>query len=76
VLEEDSSSAPLIGHQVENLDLPVGTMVALVQRNGKIFRPPDPTLKVQAGDRITVTGEASDMEDVRRLYRASMVAPR
>ncbi|HMB92839.1 MAG TPA: cation:proton antiporter [Rhodothermales bacterium] len=66
-LEKDSRTAPLIGQQVADLDLPSGSMVALMQRNGEITKPGH-SLKMQAGDRLTITGDAGEIGDLRERY--------
>jgi len=57
-LRSDDETAVFIGRDVEDLELPPGSFVALVQRHGKQFTPSGYT-QLMEGDRLIIIGEAT-----------------
>ena len=63
-LRSDDETAVFIGRDVEDLDLPDGCYVALVQRHGKQFTPSGYT-QLMEGDRLIIIGEAAAIRSLK-----------
>ncbi|MEO1166621.1 MAG: amino acid permease, partial [Chloroflexota bacterium] len=63
-LDSSGRTAPLVGKTMRDLDLPEGTLVALIRRGSEILIPRGQT-ELQVGDRITIIG---DKEDIQWLF--------
>ncbi|RMH18348.1 MAG: amino acid permease [Gemmatimonadetes bacterium] len=55
------------GRAVRDLDLPDGTLLALVRRGERVLVPRGDT-RLEAGDRLTLIGEPPDIELLRERY--------
>ena len=64
-LRDTPRMAPLVRHALRKIDLPEGTLVALIRRQGRTIIPRGDTV-LEAGDRLTILGEPSA---IRALYR-------
>ncbi len=60
----------LIGKSVSEIELPDGSLVAMMQRDGE-FRVPRGGTVFAEGDRLTIIGEPDAIEEVHRLYFGS-----
>ena len=60
-------TAELAGRALRDLDLPPGTLVALIRRRGETLVPRGGTV-LEAGDRLTVLGTPEDVRALRRRY--------
>jgi amino acid transporter/mannitol/fructose-specific phosphotransferase system IIA component (Ntr-type) len=67
-LLSSTSTEELIDRSVSDLNLPAGTLVALVRRNGQIHVPAGGT-KLQEGDRMTIIGSPAGIDRLYELYR-------
>ena len=63
-LEHGTPAAGWIGKAMHELDLPEGSLVALIRRNGQVIVPRGKTT-LQADDQITIIGQA---QDISQLY--------
>lgn len=64
-IKPDKRTAPLIGKMMRELDLPTGSLVAMIRRNNRVHIPRGSTT-LEEGDRITIIG---DPEDIQMLYK-------
>lgn len=64
-LRNTPSMAPLLGRALREIDLPEGTLVALIRRRGRTLIPRGSTT-LEAGDRLTILG---DPGSIRMLYQ-------
>ncbi len=62
-----TSSGELIGLALHQLDLPQGTLVALVRRGDDILVPGGATI-LEDGDRLTIIGDPSSIRDLKARY--------
>jgi len=67
-LLSSTSTEELIDRSVSDLNLPAGTLVALVRRNGQIHVPSGGTT-LQEGDRMTIIGSPAGIDRLYELYR-------
>jgi NhaP-type Na+/H+ and K+/H+ antiporter len=67
-LLSSTSTEELINRPVSDLNLPAGTLVALVRRNGQIHVPTGGTT-LQEGDRMTIIGSPAGIDRLYELYR-------
>jgi Trk K+ transport system NAD-binding subunit len=58
----------MIDRRISDLNLPAGTLVALVRRNGQIHVPAGATT-LQEGDRMTIIGSPAGIDRLYELYR-------
>lgn len=65
-----SSSAPLVGRRVLELELPRETLLVLVERDGHAFVPTGGTV-IQAGDRIVAVAGRSTSAPLRALFEGT-----
>jgi len=63
-LQPDSKNASLIGSQIQDIDLPYGSLIALIHRNGELLVPGGTTV-LEPYDRLTIIGYP---EGVKILY--------
>lgn len=63
-IEPETRTAPLMDKQMRDLNLPEGTLIALVRRDDEVLIPRGSTT-LTAGDRITIIGEE---ESIQWLY--------
>jgi mannitol/fructose-specific phosphotransferase system IIA component (Ntr-type) len=63
-LDSNSKTASLIGSVIRNLDLPEGSLIALIHRNGEILIPQGRTV-LEELDRVTII---SSPEGIQYLY--------
>ena len=66
-IEEKGKKAELIGKEVRTLDFPEGCLIAMIRRNGEFIIPRGGTT-LQAGDQLTVIGEAMDVLALKKQY--------
>lgn len=69
VLAGNTPAADLIGKSLKDVRLPMGTLVAMIRREGGVFVPRGTTV-LQDGDRLTVIGEAEAVGRVFQQYVA------
>lgn len=63
-VDEDSKSSELIDKEVRNLDLPEGSLIAVIQRENDILIPRGSTV-LHAGDRLTII---ADPEGINKIH--------
>ena len=68
-LRRDGPTAALVGQALRDVAFPDGTVVALLRRDGQSAVPRGSTV-LQAGDRITLIGEADGIGALRAQYPA------
>jgi len=75
-LVPEGPTAELIGKALRELDMPDGTLVAMVRRGGEILVPRGRTV-LEAGDRLTLLGEPGQIVLLRERFRyeAQLPAP-
>jgi amino acid transporter/mannitol/fructose-specific phosphotransferase system IIA component (Ntr-type) len=66
-LRANSKSATLINLTVRDLNMPLGSLVALIHRGGEIIFPRGST-RLEAGDRLTIIGEPLGVQKLREKY--------
>jgi mannitol/fructose-specific phosphotransferase system IIA component (Ntr-type) len=67
LLEPDSKAASLIGYAIRDLDLPPGSLIAMIHRGGEIIFPRGRTV-LQEGDRLTIIGEPKGIQELYERY--------
>lgn len=67
VIDEKSKSAALIGKAIKTVGFPEGCLIAMIHRHGEIIIPRGRTV-LQAGDQLTVIGEAIDLLKLKKQY--------
>ncbi len=68
-IDPGSRTEPLIGKAMRDLNLPEGTLVALVQRGDEVLIPRGSTT-LNGGDRITIIGEPDNIQWLYEEYVA------
>lgn len=66
-LRRDTSTGELIGVTLSDLDMPEGTLVAMVRRSGRLFVPRGNTV-LREDDRLTIIGDPSEVAQLRKRY--------
>lgn len=67
VLQKNTKSGQLIGRALKDIDMPEGSLVALIRRHGNIIVPRGRT-RLEAGDRLTIIGEADGIAELLEQY--------
>ncbi len=67
-LDPEGPAAPLVGRALKDVRLPAGVLVALIHRAGRITVPSGATV-LEAGDRLTIIGEAAGVRELSNRYR-------
>jgi mannitol/fructose-specific phosphotransferase system IIA component (Ntr-type) len=67
-LTADSRAAPLIGLALKDVDMPEGTLIALVNRESEIIIPRGGTV-LEEGDRLTVIGEPAGLNILGKRFK-------
>ena len=67
VLAKNTKSEQLIGRALQDIDMPEGSLVALIRRSGNIIVPRGRT-RLEAGDRLTIIGEADGITALLEQY--------
>ncbi|XGI83933.1 cation:proton antiporter [Halorutilales archaeon Cl-col2-1] len=68
VVEVDVVSDEVVGKTVDELDLPEGCIIALIQREDDQFTP-SPDVEILEGDHVTLLGRTEAVEDAVRMLR-------
>lgn len=66
-LEQGSRAQSLIGVTLRELDMPEGSLVAVIHRADRVVVPRGDT-RLEAGDRLTVIGDAAGLRALRNRY--------
>lgn len=66
-IEPDSKTAEFIDRNIRDLNLPKGTLVAMIHRDGNIIFPRGRT-RLRKGDRLTIIGEPKDIQDLMQRF--------
>ncbi|MCB1035632.1 MAG: amino acid permease, partial [Acidobacteria bacterium] len=66
-LAQDGSGTELIGRRLRELEMPEGSLVALIRRRGVVVVPRGSTV-LEEGDRLTIIGEATHIRALKRSY--------
>jgi amino acid transporter/mannitol/fructose-specific phosphotransferase system IIA component (Ntr-type) len=72
-LDDKSPAHELVGRPLHDVVFGEGCLVAFLTRRGKSFVPNGRTLLLE-GDRLTVIGDETALNDIRRRYQADGVA--
>lgn len=67
ILKPDDKTAPLIDKAIYDLNLPEGSLIALIHRAGNIIIPRGHTV-LQEGDRLTIVGYPEGIEKLYQQY--------
>jgi amino acid transporter/mannitol/fructose-specific phosphotransferase system IIA component (Ntr-type) len=67
VLSSKSKTSPLIGHAIRELNLPEGSLIALIHRHGEILIPKGKTI-LKEGDRLTIIGYRNGIQVLYDRY--------
>ncbi len=65
------STSPIAGQMLRDIDFPEGALVGGVMKGGEVVRPVG-SLRVEAGDVITIFAMAGDVPEVERLLQVSI----
>jgi hypothetical protein len=68
VLNEHGPTRELVDTTAAELDLPPGTLITLVARDGRAIVP-DGDTRLRAGDRITIVGDPDSITEMRNRYQ-------
>jgi amino acid transporter/mannitol/fructose-specific phosphotransferase system IIA component (Ntr-type) len=68
-LRRGSPTAALIGKPLSQAEMPPGSLVAIIRRQGKIVVPRGSTV-LEDGDRLTIVGTPTDIQVLERRYAA------
>lgn len=68
---EVMSTSPLAGQAIRDVDFPEGVLIGGVMKNGDVLRPVG-SLRIEAGDVITIFAMADDVPEVERLLQVSI----
>jgi Trk K+ transport system NAD-binding subunit len=68
VLDEHGPTRELVDTTAAELDLPPGTLITLVARDGRAIVP-DGDTRLRAGDRITIVGDPDSITEMRNRYQ-------
>jgi basic amino acid/polyamine antiporter, APA family len=66
-VQPEGITAALIGTQVRDLDMPHGSLVALIRRKGEQIIPRGAT-RLEEGDRLTIIGDAGGIHALQSRY--------
>ncbi|MHC4909068.1 MAG: amino acid permease, partial [Planctomycetota bacterium] len=69
-VSQDSTSHELVGRSLRELDMPEGSLVALIWRGGESIIPRGATV-LENGDRLTIIGEPDGLEQFAARFRPS-----
>ena len=67
-LEPDTPTASLIGLALKDLNMPEGTLIALVSRESEVIVPRGATV-LEEGDRLTVIGEPAGLKILAQRFK-------
>lgn len=67
LLEPNSNAASLIGYAIRDLDLPPGSLIAMIHRGDEIIFPRGRTV-LKESDRLTVIGEPKGIQELYERY--------
>ena len=62
-----SAAESLIGHVIKDIQMPEGTLIALIRRKGKMIIPHGYTL-LHEGDRLTFIGDTTGIKQLKKTY--------
>jgi len=68
-LRSSTATREWIGKAVRDLDLPAGSLIAMIHREGQIFIPRGRTV-LQEGDRLTIIGEPAGIRQLDEKYKS------
>lgn len=66
-LQFELKTSSFIGRLVRDLQMPKGTLIAIIHRNGEIIFPTGSTL-LEEGDRLTIIGEPVEIQNLNQKY--------
>ncbi|MEX0773407.1 MAG: amino acid permease [Balneolales bacterium] len=67
ILRKNSKAETLIGLYIRDLNIPEGSLIAMVRRNHKTIVPRGNTV-LQEGDRLTIIGEPKGINELNKHY--------
>lgn len=67
VVQPESGAAPLLGAWVRDLDMPHGSLIAVIHRAGKVVVPRGDT-RIAADDRLTIIGDPVGIRELEARY--------
>ena len=73
-LEPGAPSATLIGRALKDIQLPEGTLIALVSRGPEVVIPRGGTV-LERGDRLTIIGEPADLDALGERFKQQARSP-
>lgn len=72
IIEADAlDTSPLVGAPLRDLELPRGTRIGAIYRDGKVIRP-DGDLRIKPKDRIIMLSLISSIRQAEQLFRVSL----
>lgn len=66
-ISQRQPTGAMLGHSVREVQMPEGTLITLVRRNGRAFVPNGSTV-LEEGDRITIIGSAERVRELEVRY--------
>lgn len=70
-VEESGPTASLRGKAIKEVDLPRGSLMVLIQRNGKI-RVPEGETTIKPGDELTLVAEGETMKELSKRFKQGL----
>jgi amino acid transporter/mannitol/fructose-specific phosphotransferase system IIA component (Ntr-type) len=67
---KDSKTSDLVGHPLRDIDLPDGVLIAMVRRGNHVYVPDGATV-LEAGDSLTMIGDAAGLKELHARYDPS-----
>ena len=67
VIGKDSATSGLVGHPLRDVDLPDGVLIAMVRRGNHVYVP-DGSTYLEAGDSLTMIGDAFGLEELHKRF--------
>ena len=65
------STSPIVGSKIRDVEWPDGSIIGVIQKNGKVFRPEGDT-KIEEGDIVIIFTLSKDVSEVERLFQVNI----
>ena len=65
------STSPIVGSKIRDVEWTDGSIIGVIQKNGKVFRPEGDT-KIEEGDIVIIFTLSKDVSEVERLFQVNI----